>query len=149
MSVRALSGSPKTSTSLKGVVVILAGAGVRAELRPEGINPVAVKNPILVGNVREYCMNTYLGKQHVPLRSCIACGRSKPKSNLVRIVATLDGAVKLDLDSTLPGRGAYLCNGGACSHESLSKARMEYALRCGLDSSNWDVFLSNVKILCQ
>jgi predicted RNA-binding protein YlxR (DUF448 family) len=42
----------------------------------------------------------------------------KPKRELVRVVKTPEGEIKLDLSGKLNGRGAYICN----SIECLKKA---------------------------
>lgn len=54
----------------------------------------------------------------IPVRRCIGCMESKPKSELYRIVKTLDGKILLDKTGKLNGRGAYIC----CSEDCLEKA---------------------------
>ena len=44
--------------------------------------------------------------RHIPLRTCIACGESRPKRELIRIVRTPDGHVVLDPTGKKSGRGA-------------------------------------------
>lgn len=55
---------------------------------------------------------------------CIACREMKPKRELVRVVKTPEGEIKLDLSGKLNGRGAYLCK----SVECLKKAEKSGAL---------------------
>lgn len=43
-----------------------------------------------------------------PIRKCLATGMRFPKKDLVRIVRTNEGEIKIDLTGKLNGRGAYL-----------------------------------------
>ena len=55
----------------------------------------------------------------IPMRMCTGCREMKPKKELVRVVKTSEGEVKLDLTGKLNGRGAYICKDKEC----LNKAR--------------------------
>lgn len=44
----------------------------------------------------------------VPLRTCVVTKEVLPKKSLVRIAATKEGVVSIDLNGKAPGRGAYL-----------------------------------------
>lgn len=44
----------------------------------------------------------------VPLRTCVVTKEVKPKKELIRIVATKEGVVSIDLKGKANGRGAYL-----------------------------------------
>jgi predicted RNA-binding protein YlxR (DUF448 family) len=46
---------------------------------------------------------------HVPIRTCVGCGRRAPQLELVRI-ARVDGVALVDRRA--PGRGAWLCGVG-------------------------------------
>lgn len=60
----------------------------------------------------------------IPVRMCVACRESRPKTELVRVVRAPDGAVSLDFSGRRPGRGAYICKRAAC----LEKARKSRVL---------------------
>ena len=75
--------------------------------------------------------------RHVPMRTCLACGKKTIKSELVRIVATPQGTVQMDSMGKAPGRGAYVCSDGKCAKLSLKRGRLEYALRRGLRDEEW------------
>lgn len=47
-------------------------------------------------------------EKHVPMRTCIATGIKLPKNQLLRLVKTSDGTVKVDPRSKLEGRGANI-----------------------------------------
>jgi predicted RNA-binding protein YlxR (DUF448 family) len=44
----------------------------------------------------------------VPLRTCVVTKEVLPKKSLVRVAATKDGIVSVDLIGKAPGRGAYI-----------------------------------------
>lgn len=44
----------------------------------------------------------------VPLRTCVVTKEVLPKKSLVRIAATKEGIVSVDLIGKAPGRGAYI-----------------------------------------
>ena len=50
----------------------------------------------------------------IPIRTCIACRKEKPKREMLRIVKNAEGEIRLDFSGKLPGRGAYICNSEAC-----------------------------------
>ena len=70
-------------------------------------------------------------KNKVPIRRCIGCMESKPKRELVRIVASKEGDVRLDPSGKANGRGAYLCPAPDC----LAKAKKKNAFARNLNIS--------------
>lgn len=44
----------------------------------------------------------------IPMRTCVVTKEVLPKRDLVRITATKEGNVSVDLNGKAPGRGAYL-----------------------------------------
>ncbi len=47
-------------------------------------------------------------KRKIPLRTCVITKESLPKGELLRIVRTPEGEVKVDETGKLNGRGAYI-----------------------------------------
>lgn len=64
----------------------------------------------------------------IPMRRCVGCMESKPKRDLIRIVAAEDGP-KIDLTGKANGRGIYLCPDPEC----FTKARKKKAIGRGLE----------------
>ncbi len=60
----------------------------------------------------------------VPMRTCVVTKEVRPKKDLVRVVATQEGVVSVDLKGKANGRGAYLI----LSKEVIEKARKSKAL---------------------
>lgn len=63
-----------------------------------------------------------------PIRSCVACGQSADKRELVRVVRGPSGLVALDPTGKQSGRGAYLCRSATCLAAALKTRRLERAL---------------------
>ena len=66
--------------------------------------------------------------RRVPERTCVACGRVRPKRALVRIVRTPTGEVKVDLTGKVSGRGAYVCPEPPCAERGVKEGRLQHAL---------------------
>jgi len=52
----------------------------------------------------------------------------KPKSELLRVVRTPQGEVRLDLRGKLPGRGAYVCANPDCLKKAIKTRALDRAL---------------------
>ncbi|HJP14993.1 MAG: YlxR family protein [Nitrospinota bacterium] len=65
----------------------------------------------------------------MPERMCIACRKKAPPGSLFRMVAGPGGEVYAELDSRLPGRGAYCCFGTECLSRTLEPGNLTRALR--------------------
>lgn len=65
-----------------------------------------------------------LKNKKIPMRKCVGCMESKPKSSMLRI-AYYEGEISLDLTGKAKGRGVYICPDSSC----IEKARKKNALR--------------------
>ena len=74
--------------------------------------------------------------KHIPQRTCIACGKVRPKQELVRLVRVSPVGVEVDPRGKRAGRGAYLCRAGGCWQVGLKKGRLEHTLSTTLTSDN-------------
>jgi predicted RNA-binding protein YlxR (DUF448 family) len=82
--------------------------------------------------------------KHGPIRTCVGCGRRSPKEELIRIVM-LDGALSVDNEHRLPGRGAYLCPETACISSLLKKkGKLSYSLRVSVPRAAEDTVLKGL-----
>lgn len=79
-----------------------------------------------------------MSPKHVPLRKCIGCQTMKAKRDLIRIVATPDGAIRIDPTGKAAGRGAYLCPTVACFEQALKRKALERALKRPVPAEIWD-----------
>jgi len=66
--------------------------------------------------------------RHVPQRSCVVCRQARPKGELLRVVRTPVGEVRVDPTGKLAGRGAYLCRGERCLEQAIKQNKLGRAL---------------------
>ncbi|NVJ28517.1 YlxR family protein [Myxococcus sp. AM011] len=63
-----------------------------------------------------------------PVRMCVGCGSKRPQAELTRFVIGPGGAIVVDRERLLPGRGAYLCGVG-CMTAALKRKAFGRAFR--------------------
>jgi predicted RNA-binding protein YlxR (DUF448 family) len=64
----------------------------------------------------------------VPMRRCVGCMEKYEKGELVRVLRTPEGNVKIDATGRANGRGAYLCKKRACFEKALKNRGLERSL---------------------
>ena len=62
--------------------------------------------------------------RRLPQRQCVGCGQVRPKRDMVRVVRTPEGDVRIDPTGKLSGRGAYVCPETACADRALREGRL-------------------------
>jgi hypothetical protein len=63
----------------------------------------------------------------IPQRTCVACGATRDKRDLVRVVRAPDGTLAVDPSGKRSGRGAYVCRNPACAERGV-KGRLQHVL---------------------
>lgn len=58
----------------------------------------------------------------------MGCGEKKPKKELIRIVRTPEGEIKLDDKGKVSGRGVYICPDKKCFEKARRAKRFERSL---------------------
>lgn len=66
--------------------------------------------------------------RRLPQRQCVACGQMRAKRELVRVVRTPGGEIRVDPTGKLSGRGAYVCPEAACVDRALREERLARTL---------------------
>lgn len=61
----------------------------------------------------------------IPQRTCLACGGTKSKKELIRIVKQSDGNIFIDKTGKANGRGAYICNNVECLDKAIKSKRLD------------------------
>ncbi len=79
-----------------------------------------------------------MSTKKIPMRMCTACREMKPKRELVRIVKTPEGEIKLDLTGKLNGRGAYICKSCDCLQKAEKTGALKRAFSCEISSEIYD-----------
>jgi len=64
----------------------------------------------------------------IPARMCVACKQMRPKRELIRVVRTPAGEIKVDVTGKLSGRGAYVCPTPQCAEAGVREGRLQHAL---------------------
>ena len=64
-------------------------------------------------------------KRKIPLRICVGCRAKRPKQDLIRLVRTPQGDLRLDPGGKISGRGAYICRQKTCFEKALKGKRLE------------------------
>ncbi len=83
-------------------------------------------------------------KKHIPMRSCIACRKSFPKRELLRLVYTPHG-VQIDPSGKAAGRGAYICNQPECRRRTLNAKVLSDALRVPLSTEQFAALMQQLQ----
>ncbi len=78
-------------------------------------------------------------------RSCIACGETVSKRELLRIVRTPDGKVVYDATGRANGRGAYVCRKCECVERACKKHLIEKHLNVSPDENLFEELRGNCK----
>ncbi len=74
----------------------------------------------------------------IPLRSCVVTGEKLDKRELLRIVKSKDGEVKVDLTGKMNGRGAYIKRDVKVLEEAIKKKSLERKLECEISDEVYD-----------
>ena len=77
----------------------------------------------------------------IPMRSCVVTREKLPKSELLRIVRTTDGAVIADVSGKVNGRGAYIKRDIVV----LEKAKKSKILERQLETTISDMVYEEIK----
>ena len=68
----------------------------------------------------------------IPMRMCVGCRQMKPKKELLRVVRSPEGEVRLDPTGKKPGRGAYCCSSADCLKRALKQGQLDRQLEVKL-----------------
>ncbi|MBI3785665.1 MAG: DUF448 domain-containing protein [Deltaproteobacteria bacterium] len=70
--------------------------------------------------------------EHVPLRTCLGCGKRATKGTLIRFTRPAGGTLQLGLDAAT-GRGGYIHRDQACWRQFATRKGLLRSLRCNVD----------------
>ena len=89
-----------------------------------------------------------MSEKKVPQRRCIGCMESKPKKELIRIVATPEG-LEIDTHGKMPGRGAYLCRSEECARLAIKKNAFGRNLKTEVTRQEAEALAERIAELCR
>ncbi len=81
----------------------------------------------------------------IPMRMCVGCGEMRPKAELVRVVKTTEGEIKLDKTGKQNGRGAYICKEAKCLLAAQKARRFEKAFGAAVPQDIADALLGELQ----
>ena len=74
----------------------------------------------------------------IPLRTCVVTKESLPKQELLRIVRTPEGDIKVDETGKLNGRGAYIKKDLQVLESAQKSNILEKSLECKIEDSVYE-----------
>ena len=77
-------------------------------------------------------------QRKIPLRSCVITKEQLPKQELLRVVKTPEGEVKVDETGKLNGRGAYIKKDIAVLEKAIKSKLLDKRLECTISDSVYD-----------
>ena len=81
----------------------------------------------------------------IPMRRCVATGERLPKKELLRIVRTPEGELKVDLSGKLNGHGAYLKKSADAVAAAKKNHALDRALETDIPEEFWNEILKAVQ----
>lgn len=64
----------------------------------------------------------------IPQRQCTGCHEMKNKTDMIRVIRTPEGEIRIDETGKMNGRGAYICRSLSCLKASLGNHGLERSL---------------------
>lgn len=83
-------------------------------------------------------------QKKIPMRTCIGCGETKPKKELVRVVREPDGSLCVDLTGKKNGRGAYICHDTECMKKARKGRRLEKSFSMQIPDEVYDELMRGI-----
>ena len=74
----------------------------------------------------------------IPMRSCVVTREKCEKRDLIRVVRTPEGEVKVDLTGKMNGRGAYIKKDIAVLEKAIKSKLLDKRLECTISDSVYD-----------
>ena len=71
-------------------------------------------------------------QKKIPQRQCMGCRERKAKRELIRVVRTPEGDVKLDFGGKMNGRGAYICPQSECLKKAIRSKALDRSLEVAI-----------------
>lgn len=94
--------------------------------------------------MREALPNQVESKKHVPIRTCVGCGRKSAQSSLIRLVKANSGVIIVDFNREYPGRGAWVHAEAKCVRNAVSRGRLWRTLRVPVNAGVKQELLSEL-----
>ena len=77
-------------------------------------------------------------QKKIPMRQCLGCREMKPKRELIRVVRSPEGEIRLDFKGKANGRGTYVCPSAECLKKAIRAKALERAFQTAIPESIYD-----------
>ena len=85
-------------------------------------------------------------QKKIPQRQCMGCRERMEKRNLIRVVRTPEGEVKLDFSGKLNGRGAYICPKVECLKKAIKSKSLDRSLEVTIPEEVYDRLFREIEV---
>ena len=85
-------------------------------------------------------------QKKIPQRQCMGCRERREKRQLIRVVRTPEGEVKLDFSGKLNGRGAYICPKAECLQKARKAKSLERSLEVPIGEEVYDRLAREIEV---
>ena len=85
------------------------------------------------------------GNAEQPQRSCLGCRTARNKDLLIRFVLSPEVEVLPDLDSRLPGRGAYTCLSSSCLAKAITQNQFKRSYKQDVSVMSAEALVEHVR----
>ena len=85
------------------------------------------------------------GNAEQPQRSCLGCRTARNKDLLIRFVLSPELEVLPDLDSRLPGRGAYTCLSSSCLFKAITQNQFKRSYKQDVSVMSAEALVEHVR----
>ena len=72
------------------------------------------------------------------MRQCVGCQNMVSKRELIRVIKTSEGEIRLDATGKQNGRGAYICKKKECLEKAMKKHSLERSLKVAIPDEIYD-----------
>ena len=77
-------------------------------------------------------------QKKIPMRQCLGCREAKPQKELIRVVRSPEGQIRLDFKGKVSGRGAYICHDPQCLKKAIKSKALERAFSTQIPPEIYD-----------
>ena len=85
-------------------------------------------------------------QKKIPQRQCMGCRERMDKRQLIRVVRTPEGEVKLDFSGKLSGRGAYICPKAECLKKAQKAKALDRSLEVPIPEEVYDRLSREIEV---
>lgn len=86
-----------------------------------------------------------MSDKKVPERTCIACRKKFPQSEMMRVSLDKEGNIRFDEKKRNNGRGAYICKNKECMQKCIKSKALNRAYKTNVPEKVYDEIKSKVE----